>query len=108
MAIGVVNNPYRGVGYPLVADNKTAISGAHADTAVKTSAGVLCSVLVTKAGASGSTITLYDGSVATGTVIGVIDGTQLAPWPFCANIVTSLHVATVDSGGTLRLTVTWM
>jgi hypothetical protein len=108
MPIGQTSNPFRGAGFPVPAYNKTAISGASADTAVKAGAGVVRGVMVNAAGAASSTISVYDGSVA-GTAFAVIDGTQVGRFfEFDANCATSIHVKTVDSGGTLRLTVLWM
>jgi hypothetical protein len=86
---------------------KTAIVGAVADTAVKAAAGIVGRVVICTAGAVGSTVSVYDGAVS-GTAFAVIDGTALGSYTFEAACDTSIHVKTVDSGGTLRTTVLWL
>jgi hypothetical protein len=83
----------------------TNIIGAVADTEVKAGPGVVAKIVVNTAGAAGSTITLYDGPVATGTVIAIIDGTALGTYSYDVSCETSIHVATVDGAGTLNITV---
>jgi len=79
-----------------------------ADTAVKATSGIVRGVMINTAGAALSTISVYDGAVS-GTAFAVIDATQVGKFfEFDAQCGTSIHVKTVDSGGTLKITVLWM
>ena len=86
--------------------NKTLISGASADTTIKAGPGILARVLIHTVGAGSSTVSLYDGAVS-GTAFAVLDGTTLADRPLDVWCRSSIHVKTVDSGGAMRVLVTW-
>ena len=90
--------------------NSERISGAVADTTVKGRPGTLGSIIIEVAGAGSSTITVYDGAVSGGTLIAQVagDGASVLPHPCFYNIycATSIHVVTVDGGGTMRVVIT--
>ena len=92
---------------PMSVFNKTAISGAVADTAIKASRGAFRGVIINTVGNAGSTISVYDGAVS-GTAFAVISGaTRGVLVPYDALCSTSIHVKTVDTGGTIHVTVLW-
>jgi hypothetical protein len=80
------------------------IAGAVADTAVKASGGILHAVVINTVGHSASTIKLYDGAVS-GTAYATLSGATRGYFVFDARHGTSIHVATVDSAGTLDVTI---
>ncbi len=92
---------------PVDVYNKTRVSGASADTAIKTTPGMIYGILVGTAGAASSLISLYDGAVS-GTAYAEIDGTVVKfHGPLKVNHAASIHIKTVDSGGNLEVTVLW-
>jgi len=102
------SNAFREPGASIPAYNKTPISGAVADTTIKASRGIARSVMINTAGAALSTISVYDGATS-GTAFAVIDATQVGKFfQFDADCPTSIHVKTIDSGGTLQISVMWM
>jgi len=109
MPIGQQGDAFRRPGAAAVpAYNKTGISGAVADTAIKASRGIVHGVMINAAGAASSTISVYDGAVS-GTAFAIIDATQAGKFfEFDALCSTSIHIKTIDSGGTLRLTALWL
>ena len=86
---------------------KTAIAGAVADTAIKTSRGAFRGVIINTVGNAASTISVYDGAVS-GTAFAVISGASRGVLvPYDALCTSSIHVATVDTGGTIHVTILW-
>jgi hypothetical protein len=81
--------------------NGKLISGAAKDEAT---GHTVHRIIIAVAGASGSTVSLYDGPV-TGTPFLVIPGTTIGNWELNVFCAAGAHVVTVDSGGTLRTTV---
>ena len=86
----------------------SVISGASADTAVKATPGTIYRVSVWAVGGSDATVKLYDGTAAAGTQIDEIDGRVVSTVDIGTYCATSIHVATVDSDDTLRVTVTYV
>ena len=70
---------------------------AAATTTVKTGSGLLHTINVTTAGAAGSTITVYDNTAGSGTVIATIDGTVLQSYLFDSEFLTGLTVVIAGS-----------
>ena len=91
-------------------DKYVVISGASADTTVKATGGTLAKVHIWAVGAASSKIELYDGTAAAGTKIGEILGTAVTrpgDCDFQFYCATSIHAKTTDSGGAMRITVTF-
>ena len=85
------------------------VDGAETDQEIKASPGILGRVAVVTPRATSSTITLYDGAIGGTQIAGVIDGTQIGPgFTYMIYFETSLHVVTVDSGGNLEVTITYL
>lgn len=79
----------------------------NTSTTVKNEAGFLGSVTINTKGVTGNTATLYDGTAATGTVIGVIDTTANVG-QLIYNIRLAKGLTVVMATGTAAdLTVTW-
>ena len=82
------------------------VTGANADSVVHARAGGVAKVHVITAGAALSTVRVYDGTVASGVLVSHIIGTAIGTedemniW-----LKTSIDVATVDSGGNLRVRI---
>lgn len=69
-----------------------------ATTTIKPTKALLHTIAVTKAGAASSTITVYDNTTGSGTVIAVIDGTVVATHTF--DVETSTGLTVVVAGTT--------
>jgi hypothetical protein len=101
-------NAFRKPGASVPAYNKTRIAGQVADTEVKAGRGVVHGVMINTAGAASSKVKLFDGGVG-GTPYAQIDATQVGKlFEFDAYHLSSIHVATVDSGATLDCTILWL
>jgi len=87
----------------------TRISGAVADTEIKTTPGVVGRIIVGVPGAAGAKVTVYDGEVS-GTPIGEYDGdgSYIHMYQLDRYHATSIHIATTDSGGNMRVMVCWL
>ena len=70
---------------------------AAATTTVKTGSGLLHTINVTTAGAAASTITVYDNTAGSGTVIATIDGTGLQSYLLDLEFLTGLTVVIAGS-----------
>lgn len=80
---------------------------ANATTTLRTGAGVLHKVTINTAGASSNTITLYDNTAASGTVLATIDGTA-GPLTLDYNIRFSTGLTAILATGTAaKITVTY-
>ena len=100
------HNPYR-LDTDIDVFRKTAIAGASADTTIKSTPGMLRGVVINTAGNATSSVSLYDGAVS-GTAFAIISGAAVGVFvPFDAYCSTSIHVKTVDTGGTINVTVLW-
>jgi hypothetical protein len=78
---------------------------ANATTTIKSGAGTLRGVTVGTKGATGNTLTLYDNTAGSGTVIGVIDTTREQPfYPFDVQFTTGLTVV-IATGTAADVTV---
>ena len=70
----------------------------NTETAVKTGSGVLHSVTVNTKGTVASTLSIYDGSVASGTLIAVIDSLNIAGhFVYDVGFTTSLTIKTTGT-----------
>jgi hypothetical protein len=81
---------------------------ANANTSVKSTPGFLHALVINKIGASSNTITVYDGTDATGTVIATIDST-IAGAPtriFDVSFTTGLYVA-IATGTAPDITISY-
>ncbi len=65
---------------------------AAATTTIKTGSGLLHAINVTTAGAAGSTITVYDNTAGSGTIIATIDATAIHTYIFDIEFLTGLTV----------------
>jgi hypothetical protein len=81
---------------------------ANGTTTIKSGAGGLHTVTVNVKGGTGSTVTVYDNTTASGTIIAVIDPTQnLVTMVYDITFLTGLTV--VLGGGTAPdITISWM
>ncbi|MDE1867652.1 MAG: hypothetical protein KGI08_08100 [Thaumarchaeota archaeon] len=70
---------------------------AAATTTVKTGSGLLHTINVTTAGAAASTITVYDNTAGSGTVIATLDGTVVHSYVFDVEFLTGLTVVIAGS-----------
>lgn len=70
---------------------------------VDTRGGLFIGVTIGVAGAAGSLITIYDGSVATGTPIAVLDGTR--PGSYWFNYGYKAELTVVQAGAPASFTV---
>ena len=85
------------------------VSGASADTTIKATPGTIRRIKVWAVGAGSSKVEVYDGTAAAGTKIDDILVTAVNPSDTDLNIYckTSIHVKTTDSGGAMRVTITY-
>lgn len=85
--------------------NKYRNLATNTETAVKIGSGILHSVTINTKGTSASDVKVYDGSVATGTLIATIDSLNLAgQFVYNVQFVTSL---TIKCTGTPDITVAY-
>jgi hypothetical protein len=89
-----------------------AINYTHANangaTSIKTGAGLLAQVTINTKGATGNTLTIYDNTAASGTVIAVIDTTsQVTTLIFDVGFTVGLTIA-LATGTAADITVAWL
>lgn len=96
----------------LVIANKSAVAPASntfayistaTTTAVKSGSGVLEKIIVSTVGSS-STVTIYDNTAGSGTIIGVINSDSLGTYEYGGRFATGLTIVTV---GTPKVTVVY-
>lgn len=81
---------------------------SNASTLVKTGGGFLHTIVINKIGATGNTLTVYDGTDNTGAVIAVFDTTStVRPSPYDCVFKTGLYV-TLASGTAADVTITYV
>lgn len=81
---------------------------ANGTTTIKSTAGVLSSLVVNTRGASGNTITLYDNTSASGAVIAVIDTTGFT-FTGLYDVQFNTGLTVVIAGGTAGdVTIAWL
>jgi hypothetical protein len=81
---------------------------ANGTTVVKSGAGWLHTLTINIKGASGNTVTVYDNTAGSGTVIAVIDPTQnLVTLTFDAAFTVGLTVV-IATGTAADITLSWM
>jgi hypothetical protein len=86
--------------------NYTHING-NGTTTPKSSAGVLHSIVINTKGASANTVTVYDNTAASGTIIAVIDTTaQVQTLIYDVQFNTGLTVV-VATGTAADITISW-
>lgn len=85
------------------ASNKFTYISTATTTAVKATSGVLEKIIVGTVGSS-STVTIYDNTAGSGTVIGVINSDSLGTYHFGGRFGTGLTIVTV---GTPKVTVVY-
>lgn len=90
--------------YPVYAKNNLL---ANATTQVKTGSGVLHTLCINTKGAASNTVTVYDNTASSGTIIATID-TTIAPgcYAYDAAFGTGLRIV-IATGTAADLTVTW-
>jgi len=98
---------YYAGGLEIPAYHGVRIAGQVADTAVKTSPGVVHSVTVGIAGAASSLVEIYDGPVS-GTPVVTLRGTDVFVQHMHGYFENSIHVKTTDSGGAMRVMVHYL
>lgn len=72
---------------------------ANGTTTLKSGAGQLCSITVNTKGATGNTITIYDNTAGSGTVLAVID-TTVQPGTFFYDVAFATGLTVVVANGT--------
>ena len=81
---------------------------ANGTTTVKSGSGTLHTLTINVKGASGNTITLYDNTTGSGTVIAVVDPTQnLVTLDFDVTFLTGLTVV-LATGTAADITLSWL
>ncbi len=70
---------------------------AAGTTTVKAAPGVLGSVVVNKAGDAAATVTVYDNTAGSGTVVAVIDASAKGAYAFNAALATGLTVVVAST-----------
>lgn len=81
---------------------------ANGTTTIKSGPGMLGALSINTKGASSNTITIYDSTTGSGTVIAVIDSTsQVFTFPFEVNFANGLTVV-VASGTAPDITISWL
>jgi hypothetical protein len=81
---------------------------ANGTTVVKAAPGFLHTLTINVKGATGNTITLYDNTSGSGTVVAVIDPTQnLVTLAFDVNFMTGLTVV-IATGTAPDITLSWL
>lgn len=84
------------------------IAAGTTTTTVKSGAGYLHLITINTKGASSNTLTVYDNTAGSGTVIAVID-TTVAPGPFGFNCTFQTGLTLVSATGTgADLTVSYV
>ena len=84
------------------------VSGASADTTIKSRPGHLQRVRIWAVGGASSKIEVYDGTVAAGTKLTEIPMTAFGVQNMSIWCNTSIHVKTTDSAGTARVRVDFL
>jgi hypothetical protein len=80
---------------------------ALATTTIKSGEGILHSVAINTKGATANTLTLYDNTAASGTIIAVIDTTsQIQTLLYDLQFTTGL-TAVVAAGTAADITISW-
>ena len=81
---------------------------ANGTTTLKSGAGWLHTIIINTKGASGNTVTVYDNTSASGTILAVIDPTQnLATLEFDAAFQTGLTIV-LATGTAADITVSYL
>lgn len=92
---------------PAGAFNGTHLS-ALGTTTLKSGPGVLHRLVINSKGASGNTVTLYDSTSGSGTVLAVVDATQnVVSLAYDVNFITGL-TAVVAAGTAADITISWL
>ena len=88
--------------------NPTHIVAALATTTVKSGAGVLHSIVINTKGAAANTLTVYDNTTGSGTVLAVIDTVNLSTNALLYDVAFTTGLTVVSATGTgADLTISW-
>lgn len=81
---------------------------ANGTTSIKSGPGTLAALSINTKGGSSNTITIYDNTTGSGTIIAVIDSTSsLYTFPFYVNFSTGLTIV-IATGTAPDITVSWL
>lgn len=80
---------------------------ANATTLLKTGQGLLHCITINTKGATANTLTLYDNTAGSGTVIGVIDTTAAAQSLFYDVVFNTGLTVVIATGTAADVTVAW-
>lgn len=76
-------------------------------TVLKTGVGTLHDILINKKGTAGATMTIYDNSAGSGTIIGTFDLTAVNIGGIDADLDFYTGLTIVTTGATIDVTITW-
>lgn len=85
----------------------TRIAAGTATTVVKAASGTLHAIVINTSGAASNTITVYDNTAGSGTVVALIDGTSVPKTLlYDADMLTGITIVSATGTGA-DLTILW-